>query len=75
VSGHDHPAASLHRETLEAAHLIDSFSVFVHGATDPKGDRAVILAVIPPGERGWTFPLPVEEARRIAALLVERADA
>lgn len=67
-------AAANARETLVNAHCIESFSVLVHGGTKPTGEQAVILGLVPPGERGWTFPLPLAEARRIAGLMVEVAD-
>lgn len=62
------------RQALESAHCVEEFSVMVAGATAGDGSAAVILGVIPPDGRGWTFPLPVSEARRVAALLVDIAD-
>ncbi len=67
-------AAPITRDAHEAAHCIESFSAIVHGATGANGERVVIFAIMPPGERGWTLPLPVAEARRIAALLTAKAD-
>jgi hypothetical protein len=60
---------------LHSARCVQDFDVLVVGATAPDGSQAVMLGVIPPDEKGWSFPLPVAEARRVAALLIEVADA
>ncbi len=63
------------RRELESAHCVEHFDVVVAGATSPSGAPAVILGMLPPEGNGWTFPLPIAEARRIAARLIEVADA
>ncbi len=62
------------RRDMEAAILVDEFSVVVHGATSPDGASAVMLGLFPPSQRGWMFPMPIGEARRVAAMLIEVAD-
>lgn len=63
------------QESLESAALVGSFSAVVTGATAPDGSSAVMLGMLPPDANGWTFPLSPREARRVAFLLVEAADA